>query len=56
MNWNETKKRQIWDRKPRWRGYYWFRDKLTPNWFFQAANPVAVQRKLGGRSCFPGVP
>lgn len=28
------------------------RDYLSPNWLVQAANPAAIQRKLGGHSCF----
>ena len=30
--------------------YYLIRDKPMPNWFCQAANPVAATRKRGGRS------
>lgn len=37
-------------------GYSSFRDELTPDWFFQTADPVAAPRKCGGRSCFQGAP
>jgi hypothetical protein len=37
-------------------GYDFFRDKPTPNWFVQAADPVATPRKRGGRSCFQEAP
>ena len=36
--------------------YISLRDKLTPDWYFQTADPVAAPLKRGGRSCFQEVP